>query len=292
MFEVIKGKNEKYVEYTLKDSSSNSSAKVCPENGGMLISFIKDGYEYIWLDEENFYHGEKPSCANPVLFPNNGALENDEYMVNDKKYKLLQHGVARRNDWIYETSDTEDKASVTISLSANENTLKVYPFFFKLTFTYTLKANTVEIHQVYENLGEEEMPFNFGFHPYFKVSSVDNCLVNIKAENLRNWSPKGWDEDFTTSKEDVYKLDLSGGDNQIQFTGLSSPMKLVDEKNGKEVRVEFDENFKVAVVWSNNKEEFLCVEPWSNRQNGLNDDRHFTLKAKEKMERTVKFIVD
>ena len=291
MYTIEKGQNKKYTEYTLIDEENKTSCKINPENGGMLISFVKDGYEYIYLDEDNFYYGEKPSTANPILFPINGQLENDKYIYEGKEYTIPSHGFARRRDWKVESTSDKDCASISIYLEDDEETFKNYPFHFKVTYTYELKNNELTISQRYENTGDNDMPFTYGIHPYFNVESVDTTEVYVDAEESRLWV-RGNFEEFKPWDSKPFILDVEYGEGQRQFKSTKSPLVLKDKARNKKVTIEMDENFPIAVCWAKKDNGFICLEPWSQIQNAFNLGIEETLKAKEVKEVKVKIIVD
>lgn len=289
MYRLEKGRNKKFEEYRLFDEESSTSAVVNPENGGMLISLKKGDFEYIYLDEENFYFGEKPSTANPICFPIVGKLEGDKYTYNNKEYKMPQHGLARRNDWKLKSCMAEDDARVSLSLEANEETKKIYPFDFNLEFTYILKGNTITIEQVYENRGTEDMPFSFGFHPYFNISSIENIKFYVDAREC-SLIEEGIDN-FKEIDYKEFKLNMGDFEGQRIFKGARNEISLLDEKNHRQVKVKFDENFPVVVFWSLRGKNFVCMEPWSSLRNSLNNEDHLILKAGEKKTAKISIVV-
>lgn len=101
--------------------SGNTEANIAPERGGIMTSFIVDGTQIFYLDRATFEDSTKNVRGGiPILFPNAGPLENG-------LYDLPQHGFARRMPW--EVTEQDEK-SVTMGLSANEQTREKYPFDF------------------------------------------------------------------------------------------------------------------------------------------------------------------
>ena len=62
--------------------------------GAELCSLKKENLEYLWQGDEKFWARHAP-----VLFPIVGKLIDDEYILNDKTYKMSQHGFARDCDF-------------------------------------------------------------------------------------------------------------------------------------------------------------------------------------------------
>ncbi len=62
------------------------------DTGAELQSVKMGAYEYIWQGDEKFWKGRAP-----LLFPIVGSLKNQEYLIDGKKYKMPNHGIARIN---------------------------------------------------------------------------------------------------------------------------------------------------------------------------------------------------
>ena len=62
-------KKDRAAYETLTLKNENCSLTVCPEKGGMVISFKKGNEEYIWLRDGNFEKDERPRCGIPILSP-------------------------------------------------------------------------------------------------------------------------------------------------------------------------------------------------------------------------------
>lgn len=100
----------------------------------------------------------------PVLFPFVGRSRGDVYRLNGLEYPMQQHGFARRSDFAV----VEQTASgVTFRLEADEESLTVYPFTFRLDMAFVLNGATLRMTGTVSNRGEADMPFSFGYHPAF-----------------------------------------------------------------------------------------------------------------------------
>ena len=181
MFTVTKTTQGAYTAYVLADTGAGTTATVVPEKGGMVTSFTKNGDEYSWLREPNFSQPERPRCAMPVLFPMCGRAPQDANIFGGKSYPMIIHGIVHSMPWqVVETGET-DGASVTVRVTDNAETRESYPFAFSVTIRYVLRGGELRFEQTYENTGSTDMPFSFGFHPYFRVSDVRNLEWDIKA---------------------------------------------------------------------------------------------------------------
>ena len=59
------------------------------------------------------------------------------------------------------------------------------------------------------------------------------------------------------------------------MTGVKSPMRFTDSGNGHKVAVSFDESvFTNGVLWQQDAESFVCMEPWNGWANSVNEAGH------------------
>lgn len=149
-------------------------------DGAELTSIKKDetGREYLWQADPKYWKRHSP-----VLFPIVGSVWDGEYRSKGQKgvlqanepyvertFKLGQHGFAR--DMVFQLIDDEPDAEgnpqLLYVLRSNEDTLKKFPYRFRLEIGYVLKGNAVEvIWRVMNPSREEELKFQIGAHPAF-----------------------------------------------------------------------------------------------------------------------------
>jgi galactose mutarotase-like enzyme len=135
------------------------------EHGAELHSIRKGATEYLWQADPKFW-----ARHSPVLFPIVGSVWDKLYRVDGKVYELGQHGFARDMDFVkVEGNDTE----VFYRLESNDETLKKYPWPFRLEIGYKLKGNAIEVIWRFYNPGTEEMYFQIGAHPAFYYPDYD-----------------------------------------------------------------------------------------------------------------------
>lgn len=128
--------------------------------------FHKDtGLEYLWNADSKFW-----GRHSPVLFPTVGRLVEDTYLVDGKPYHLGQHGFARDRD--FQVIEQTEK-SVRFELDADEDSLAVYPYKFKLSIIYTIEKNTVAVSYEVENTDNKRIYFSIGAHPAFNLPLTD-----------------------------------------------------------------------------------------------------------------------
>ena len=133
---------------------------------------------------------------------------------------------------------------------------------------YNLQGNTASLSMTVINEGDVPMPFSFGYHPYFVASALENVDFDIKcatcSEDAKGEQPAAPEKITLTRKE--------GSDNSIRLmTGVEFPMTFTDKGNGHKVTVDADESFTNGVLWQQDAENFVCMEPW----NGCDGEMQF-----------------
>lgn len=253
-----------YRQLVLRDG--DATVTLTPAKGGMITGMTLGGEEYSWLRENNFERAERPRCGVPVLFPSCGSPKGGVHHFGGKAYPMENHGFADLLPWEVESIDGD---GVTLSLQPNGLTKFVYPFDFDLAVTYALKGSTVTITTTVGNTGSEPMPFSLGFHPYFAATALENVSFDIKAATCAD----SFDGEQKPVPAQVELHKKEGADNSVvTLRGVQSPMVLTDQGNGHKVTVAFDEAFGKGVLWQQDAERFVCMEPWNGWANSLNEE--------------------
>ena len=268
----VSSQQKQYETYILSDDSTGSQIEVVPERGGIVTSWCINDQEVFYLDAERFTHPDlSVRGGNPILFPLCGNLPNDAYNVNGTDYKIKQHGFARELPWTATSQSDEGGASLTVELGSNEQTKIVYPFDFHLAFTYTLRGNTLEIHQEYKNLSSTPMPFSSGFHPYFLCGDKNQIKVDIPSigyEDNRTKENFAFDGKFNFDQDEIDSV----------FGKLSSrSTSVVDNDRKLKIAIDYDNFYTYLVFWTVKGKDFYCLEPWSATRNALNTKEYLTV---------------
>lgn len=256
---------EKFKMYELRDENAHSWVKVAPERGGIISGFGIGNQDLLYLDEGTFQDTAASVRGGiPILFPICGQLENDQYQLNGKQYKMKPHGFARNFPWEVIGTDQNEKASITIKLTGNEQTKNLYPFDFELVFTYILKANELRIDQEYHNNSEVMMPIYSGFHPYFKVGDKSKIEYDIDGTIYFDYDDKKikpFSKNYDMTNVSIAKLIIDQAKKELSFHDHTLKRKII---------LSYGKEFKYPLLWSTPGKDFLCVEPFMAKMNALN----------------------
>ena len=250
-------------------------AIILPEKGATVIRFCSNGTEMFYQDMENINSPERPRCGIPFLFPVFGRTP------EDSMYPMAIHGFGHTSAW---TIVEQREDSLRLELTANAETRRVYPFEFRVELVFSIQDGKLNIHQIYENAGEQDMPFAFGFHPYFAVSPTE-VSVKVDAElemDMLTGKP-------ASVKNNPVSLAFLEGASECGAFFLQAKNEAVIYEGEKQIHMEFDDNFNRLVFWAVRGKEFLCVEPINSSPNGLVTGDCYTLGPNEKREADVSF---
>ncbi|EDO1368053.1 aldose 1-epimerase family protein [Listeria monocytogenes] len=247
--------------------------------------FHKDtGLEYLWNADSKFW-----GRHSPVLFPTVGRLVDDTYLVDGKQYHLGQHGFARDRDFqvIEQTENT-----VRFELDADEDSLAIYPYKFKLSIIYTIEKNTVAVSYEVENTDNKRIYFSIGAHPAFHLPLTDGTTFEDyfldfgTEENLETLCLEG-----PYRSGDIKKIideparylplsyDLFKNDALIFEALRQKEMTIKSDKTPHFVKVSFPEFPFVGVWTAKSGTPFLCIEPWYGIADGAGESVELRDKA-------------
>ena len=280
-------KQNQYLAYILSDTEALSRLEVVPERGGMITQWKIQGQDILYLDQGRFSNPALSVRGGiPILFPICGNLPNDQYHYDNQSYSLKQHGFARDLPWSIVGQDTENGASLSLSLRSSEQTKQVYPFDFELRFTYLLRGNSLRIQQQFQNHSAVAMPFSIGLHPYFQVSNKAQLSFDIPSNTLQN------QKDQTTSAFSG-NFDFETSEIDVAFTQLSqSVASFTDLQKSLQIKITYDDLYANLVFWTLKEKEFICLEPWSAPRNALNNQINLTyIQPGKILESSVEFMV-
>ncbi|WP_445957282.1 aldose 1-epimerase family protein [Yeosuana sp.] len=249
------------------------------------ISSIKNINEFMWDANPAIWANHAP-----ILFPIIGALKQDSYYFENKKYSLGKHGFIRNNEDIILHEQTQN--SLTFKLSENENTLKSYPFKFEFYITYKLIDNVIEVVHTVKNCDIQTMYFSLGGHPAFKCplysdenyedyflefEHVENSvrhLINMEIGLISSST----NPVFNHSNKISLTHDLFNEDALVFKDLKSRKVTLKSGTYGAILSLHFKE-FPYFGIWAKPNGNYVCLEPWLGVADPENTNQD--LKTKE-----------
>lgn len=278
---------KQYETYVLSDDSTQARVEVLPERGGIVTRWSINGQEILYLDEARLTDPTLSVRGGiPVLFPICGNLPDNTYTHNGQTYTLKQHGFARDLPWQVSQTESAANASISLVLTSNAQTLAMYPFEFKLEFTYVLRGNCLELQQQVTNLGREPMPFSFGLHPYFWAPEKSRLEFEIPASYFQDKQgqvnhPFSGGFDFGLDEIDILFRELTASSSTVQ-----------DYSRNLQLQISYEDPYSMVVFWTLKDKDFYCLEPWTAPRNAISTgDRLTWLKPAATLATSVRLMV-
>lgn len=268
----------------IKISSGESSA-VLGLNGAQLNSLVKDNTEYLWQGNPDFWSGQAPVC-----FPIVGVLPDGKAEAFGKECEMKRHGVARINPFeVFEAY----KNSVTFIQQSSEETKKAFPFDYELKIKYTINGDTVTNEYIITNTGDEKLPFVIGGHPAFNCPiSADEAFEDYKLVFDKPITKPCLRPDHHTGLVNVdesydvmngsdtleLKHDLFEDKDALIFEGCQAKTVTMMGKNGRGIKVEFNDMNNLLVWSAVGSAPFVALEPWTGISSCNDEDGVFENK--------------
>jgi galactose mutarotase-like enzyme len=250
---------------------------------GAQLSVLRDA-----ADRDLQWQGDPAVWAGraPLLFPIVGMLAGGRYRTGGQSFALSRHGFARgRRFAVTDAGPT----SVTFRLTADAQSLSVYPFQFELEVNFSIEAASLAVTSWIRNRGEIDMPASLGYHPALRWPlpyGEDRAAHFIEFEcdepaPVRRLDANGLllPQHFPTPVEHrrlTLRDELFAADALI-FDQLVSRSVTYGSEVGPRIAVSFP-GVPYLGVWSKPGAQFICIEPWQ----GLSDPQGFSGEFKDK----------
>lgn len=247
----------------------SESVKVqCLQEGAMLHSLVKDGVEYLWQGDPQYWAGQAPVC-----FPITGVLRNEKAVAFGKPCVMKRHGVAR----IHPFKIAETGANYVSFLQCSDTeTKKAFPFDYALEIRYTVLKNSVTTRYTVRNTGKDKLPFVIGGHPAFNCPlEAGKAFEDYSVEFCGAVDRKCLRPDVETGLIDISKrydvldmpnkidLDHSLFDLDAMVFDHIKPKSATLSAGGRGVRIDY-QDFDNLLIWSSaNGGNFVALEPWT-----------------------------
>lgn len=264
----------------------------------------KTNREYLWSGDPAYW-----GKFSPVLFPIVGALKNSAYYYQGTEYQLSRHGFARDQEFsVQQISETE----LLFSLVENEETLKNYPFRFRLNLRYQLHGSSLSCMYEVANPADTPLLFSIGAHPAFatpcnEMMKYEDYLLEFNKETTVVYHKIKGD----LIDNETVEMKLAGNalqlkhklfyDDALVFKSLKSDsITLRNTKTKEGLRFQFP-GFPYFGIWAAKEADFICLEPWCGIADGVDHNQDLnekegiiSLGAQETWQRewTVELIMD
>ena len=228
----------------------------------------KDGTERLWQGDPRYWTGRAP-----ILFPVCGALKEDAYTLDGRRYGMDKHGFASLAEWTPERVET-DRAVFLLTEKRPG-----FPFDYEFRAAFTLEGTALEITYTVRNIGTRTFWYSVGSHEAWATpGGLENYTVEFdRPETLACGVLRGslLTRDAVVMAENAKELPLKTDffrEDALVFPSLKSRgVTLKNSLNGKRVRVDYD-GMDVLLLWTRPGADYLCIEPWCNSPDYVDTD--------------------
>lgn len=234
----------------------------------------KTGEDYIFTGPADIWKFHAP-----VLFPHCGKIKDGFVLIDGQKCGLKSNGFARDSEFIL---FSQDESSASFVLEQNNDTLKLFPYNFRLIVRYELLETGVRFTSTVINTDYKPFLFSLGSHSAFKCPRNDGetisdyqlefekkePLIGIRCEENGFLSKDKTGNpcvlyDYGESEPGIIPLNNKGFGNGQLFTKFSSKwVGLRNKKDGSIIKVN-TMDYPYLMIWQNMGDPaFVCIEPW------------------------------
>ncbi|MCY1543241.1 Protein LacX, plasmid [compost metagenome] len=199
---------------------------------------------------------------------------------------MPRHGFAR--DLIFEVVQISEQ-ELLFTLQHSADTLRIYPFPFKLGIRYHLAAASLSCTYEIENPADQDLWFSIGGHPafatplnnegaytdYYLQFEDDEELICFHIED--NLISDKTSTVALTDKKLFLKHDLFYQDALVFKNMKSHSISLMNTKNYNGINFKFDD-FPYFGIWAARDASFVCLEPWCGIADSLHHQHQLTKK--------------
>jgi Galactose mutarotase and related enzymes len=264
---------ESFEAYELK--SKFLRAVINPEDGFNICLLETYGRTLIPFQKERYEKGM--TYGVPVLFPTPNRTRNSEFSFEGANYPAVMHGIIRKEPFqIAGTYMNSESAQISgfIEITPGSRIYQQFPFHCSLELTVTVDEKRLRYHYKVNNLGQHDMPYGFGLHPFFCLEK-EKTYVCINAKDLmvrgedclptgELFSVEGTAYDLSYPRSiDMLNLD----DVYVSFAGV--PQAII-KNGGLTINLIMSEEFSHIVVYTPMTERFFCIEPQTCSTDAIN----------------------
>lgn len=173
-------KSVKYDELNIIEiSHPKFTAKICLQ-GAQILSFKPNKQaDFLWLsDTVEYKKGRSLRGGIPICWPWFGVVDKNIGAVKNNIHSQAAHGFARTMLWkLHEIKESVHDVKISLCLESNPETLKDWPFTFKLFAHFSLSSH-MNLCLETINTGSNAMCLTQALHTYFPTSDISKTSIH------------------------------------------------------------------------------------------------------------------
>lgn len=254
----------------------NLTAWIAPAMGSNMCRFSVGCQNVIDFDSDLLMKREY--TGTPVLYPTPNRVRNGMFRYRGKIYNQLkrgesvfEHGLVHNEAWRYSEPVISSEGvcfNTWIDFNKESILFEAFPFTHRLLLEFSLSMDGIKVSYTIQNMGEREVPFGFGLHPFFmKLSGEDETYVTIPAYYVMDYTsdllPTGRLIEVKNTIYDIRKgIQIGALDLDHVFTGITEGEFAEIEYRGSGIKVTLSatKDFSHIVLYSPNGKNYFCIE--------------------------------
>lgn len=256
----------------------NSVLEISPSRGAAIEHLSLQGEQV--LGRLPNYHFESS-----FLFPFPNRLAEGNFTFEGKEFQFDKNDFGRPNalhGFIHDKEFNIQKLGDDIleCIWQSDDTLASYPFNYQVKITFQLKAAELEIRVQVTNNGETNMPFGFGWHPYFLVDKPKQVKLKLpkveKVEVNEILIPTGKVSAFSTF-EAFALIDGHQMDSCLKLKRKAFRNRSFLDSGRFKLEVWQSDAFPFIQVFTPEDQKAFAIEPMTCTIDALNNDEGFII---------------
>ena len=182
------------------DDGQGSFVEIAPALGFNAYRWhVPDG-ELLYTDPKYFEENKPTRSGVPILFPFPNRIRDGRFTWAGKTYQLPTndptgknaiHGFVCRRPWrVVAQGANAGAAWVTAEFVGSKDApdvLDLWPTDYRLSVTYRLEHQSLEVLAVVSNQGAQDLPWGLGYHPYFDLSLFGGAAAEVTVHAHQYW---------------------------------------------------------------------------------------------------------
>lgn len=255
--------------------------------GGTMTSIYdkRRNVELLYQKNPDSWQGQ-----DAFIFPFIARLKDGYYTHNGKRYDFKNHGLIR---YMISEDVVKEDNFIEIMFHSDKDTLKRYPFDFEAKIKYELLDNKIKISYDILNKSKEDMPFELGAHPAFRLpgqrkkDEYDISGNYIEFDSIKNLKLMEQEDTFSfvVGEMDYLDTDVIALDKKL-FNDINTLILKADDistislykKDTSRITLKVGDVPFIA-LWSDMKwGDYVCIEPWTGLPDYVEPEREITKK--------------
>lgn len=284
----------------LNDAAHHTSVSIAPSIGNIAFEMKVNGTNLLRFPYASVaaFRQKPQMCGIPLLAPWADRLDEAAFYANGKKYTFNRslgnvhfdeaghpiHGfLTLARDWeVLRVQANDQEAWVTsrLDVSRRPEWMAQFPFAHVIEITHRLQDGVLEVKTRVENKSAEPMPLSIGYHSFFQITDAARSEWTAGLGATREWTldkdllPTGKTRPLSEliSSPTDFKLGARDFDNGFDELVRDSSGRALFWVKGKRQKIDvlFGPQFTTGEIYSPSDSAFLCFEPMTALNNGMN----------------------